>query len=277
MRRLILPGLALLACGAMLGCSRASDAAQPSRQVLTIHASDFRYELPASFPAGLTTIRLINHGAEPHHSQMIRLAPGHTPEEFFAALAAGGPPPAWISMVGGPNAVLAGDTSVVVQDLEPGTYILLCFIPGADRVPHFVKGMQAVMEVTPATQSALEEPTADVTMTLVDFGFELSGPVKAGNRIIRVENAGPQPHEVVLARMEPGRTVADLLAWEEAGAQGKGPGEWAGGVVALEPGSHAWFSVSLTPGKYILICFVPDAGDGKPHHAHGMSREFEVQ
>jgi hypothetical protein len=35
--------------------------------------------------------------------------------------------------------------------------------------------------------------------------------------------------------------------------------------------------VNLEPGEYGLICFVPDAKDGKPHIAHGMVTQFTVR
>jgi len=35
--------------------------------------------------------------------------------------------------------------------------------------------------------------------------------------------------------------------------------------------------VDLKPGRYALICFLPDASDGKPHFEHGMVREIELE
>lgn len=32
----------------------------------------------------------------------------------------------------------------------------------------------------------------------------------------------------------------------------------------------------VTPGDYGLICFVPDAKDGKPHLVHGMVKTIKV-
>ncbi len=32
--------------------------------------------------------------------------------------------------------------------------------------------------------------------------------------------------------------------------------------------------VELTPREYGLICFLPDAQDGKPHVAHGTLKQF---
>ena len=36
-------------------------------------------------------------------------------------------------------------------------------------------------------------------------------------------------------------------------------------------------TASFTPGDYTLLCFVPDAKDGKPHIAHGMVKNFTVK
>jgi hypothetical protein len=34
--------------------------------------------------------------------------------------------------------------------------------------------------------------------------------------------------------------------------------------------------MDFEPGRYALLCFVPDAGDGMPHFMHGMVQEFTV-
>jgi len=34
---------------------------------------------------------------------------------------------------------------------------------------------------------------------------------------------------------------------------------------------------TFTAGDYALLCFVPDAKDGKPHLAHGMVKQFSVK
>jgi hypothetical protein len=33
----------------------------------------------------------------------------------------------------------------------------------------------------------------------------------------------------------------------------------------------------MTPGNYVMLCFLPDAKDGKPHLDHGMVKEFTVK
>jgi uncharacterized cupredoxin-like copper-binding protein len=44
----------------------------------------------------------------------------------------------------------------------------------------------------------------------------------------------------------------------------------------MEPGGAAQFTVALEPGDYVLACFVPDAGDGKAHLAHGMAQPVKI-
>jgi uncharacterized cupredoxin-like copper-binding protein len=112
-------------------------------------------------------------------------------------------------------------------------------------------------------------------MSLRDFSFVLSGPLASGRRTIEVRNDGDQTHEVELVRLAPGKSVHDVLAWVEKPA-GPPPGLPLGGVSPVARGGVASFEVELTPGRYGMICFLPDVGDGKPHHEHGMIREFEV-
>ena len=58
--------------------------------------------------------------------------------------------------------------------------------------------------------------------------------------------------------------------------KGPPPAEPVGGVGALENGMRASFTADLTAGDYGLICFIPDAKDGKMHLAHGMMKTIKV-
>jgi uncharacterized cupredoxin-like copper-binding protein len=268
--------LALSASGALAACSgQSASNAQATPNEVTITAHDYSFDGPDSISAGVTTIKLVNQGTELHHLQLVRLEEGKTMQDLLAAFAAGGPPPSWASLVGGPNAVVPGKSNSVVQSLEPGHYGFLCVIPGLDGVPHVMKGMEASLTVTPAT-STVQEPAPDAVMTLMDYGFQFSKPLTAGARIIRVENTAEQPHEVVLVRLKPGKTAAEMAAWEMSGRKGDAPGEWVGGLVGLTKGQHSSFAVNLETGTYGLICFFPDAQDGKPHLMHGMVQDIQV-
>ena len=274
-RRFLVAGLALgAAC------------AKPARQatgpnVVTIMATDFAFGVPDTIPAGLTAFRLVNQGKELHQASLIRLKDGKTVADFQSGLQAAmqshSPPPPWVSFVGGPNAVTPGDTGVATQTLEPGNYVFVCWIPSADGTPHIMKGMMHAMVVTPNQAPAVAEPAAGVSIKLTDYDYALSNPLTAGTHTVRVENAGPQPHEIVITALPAGKTLQDFIAWEKGGEKGPIPtGKWLGGVVGLDAGAHAQFTATFAPGNYLLLCFWPDAKDGKPHLMHGMAKQISV-
>ncbi len=254
----------------------ATAATAPPANVVTFIARDYGFEGPAQIPAGITLFRLDNQGKELHHMVIARLDEGRTYDSLLAAMRKPGPPPRWMYLAGGPNASNPGAGSNATMNLIPGHYAIMCFIPGADGVPHMAKGMISPLEVTAATGPMAREVPADVTITLTDYGFELSSPLTAGNHVIAVENHGPQPHEVVLARLSPGKTVKDIEAWEKGGEKGLPPVSPLGGIAPMMATESGQFTVDLTPGDYALICFVPDSKDGKPHLVHGMVKSVKV-
>ena len=162
------------------------------------------------------------------------------------------------------------------MELEAGTYAILCFIAGPDGVPHLVNGMTRALYVVPSARARAAEPVATDTLTAADFSFTNSAALVAGTRTFLFRNRGPQPHEVVFARLAPGRSAADMVRWFLRPV-GTAPGELLGGSFAIRPDQRAWVTVRFTPGEYALICFYPDVVDGRPHAAHGMVRQVTVR
>jgi uncharacterized cupredoxin-like copper-binding protein len=275
----VLAGLALASCrsdkppAAETGTPAAATSAAPS--TVTVTTTDFSFDAPSELPAGLTTFLLVNRGPSLHHIQLVKFGEGKTLDDFAAALKAGGPPPKWVTMEGGPNPSELGDTSSTTVALEPGNYAMICFIPGPDGIPHVAKGMVRPLTVTAAAGATAAEPEADVVMKLVDYDFELSKPLPAGRYTIRIENGGPQEHEVAIVKLDSGKEPMDFAAWGEKQV-GKAPGTLHGGVSGIMPGDEAFVEVDLAPGEYALICFVPDSKDGKGHYHHGMAKKVTV-
>lgn len=250
-------------------------AAEPN--LVTVTASDFAFAAPATLPAGLTTVRLVNQGKEMHHVQIVRLDEGHTVEELMQAGKQHGPLPAWARFVGGPSVPAPQGFTEATLDLPAGTYALVCFIPSADGVPHLMKGMVKPLTVVPAQQpSEARAPEADVRLVLRDYAYDITPEITAGRHVIHVENTAVQPHEVVFMRLSPGKTPQDLLAWEQS-RNGPPPAMPVGGTTLLSTGQDNLLQIDFEPGEYALLCFVPDAGDGKPHVAHGMVRQITVR
>ena len=280
----------LVTAGTVAGCNsdRGSPDKQPSSAATTdtaggapgtvnVTAKDFGFDAPAQVTAGQVTIHLENHGKELHQAQIVRLEDGKTMGDLAAAMKKPGPTPSWVKFVGGPNGVAPGQQSNATSVLTPGSYAYLCFIPSPDGVMHAAKGMVQPFEVTASASTASAAlPEADVSVKLVDYDFQLSKPLTPGKHTILVENAGPQPHELVLLRLGPGKKVEDFAAWAEGGLKGPPPAEPLGGVTVLDKGGRGSFQVELSAGDYGLICFVPDSKNGKPHLAHGMMKTIKV-
>ena len=243
---------------------------------MTVTATDYAFEAPDSMAAGAVSVQLVNHGKELHQVQLIRLEQGKTLADVAQVLKSGGAIPTWIKFVGGPNGVAPGQETQATAVLPPGHYAYICLIPSPDGVIHAAKGMARPFTVTEASSpTASEIPKADVTIKLSDYDFQPSQPLKAGRQTIMVENAGPQPHEVVLLKLAPGKTTEDFAAWAEH-MKGAPPAQPLGGVTILDKGGRGSFTADLTPGDYGFICFYPDQKDGKPHLAHGMMKNFKV-
>lgn len=271
----IAPMLAIALAAAACAKEPAQDvAAAPQSVVIT--ATDYGFELPsAPVQAGLTALTLVNNGQEIHHITLFQLADGKTVDDFMSAIANPGPPPAWAVAMGGPNGAPPGGQANATLVLEQGSYVLVCFIPSPDGVPHLAKGMVMGLEVEPAAGPVAALPAGDIQVALMDYSFALSRTPAAGPNTFTISNQGQEGHELVLVRLTPGATLEEVVAWIEGGEQGPPPGIPVGGVSGMNPGQVQNFTATLEPGSYGLLCFIP-APDGAPHFAHGMAATFTV-
>jgi uncharacterized cupredoxin-like copper-binding protein len=279
----------LAAATAAIGCtakeapkvdSAALAAAAPATpNVVTITAKDFAFEAPDSIPSGMTTLVLKNTGTTLHHAQLLRLKEGKTLADLQAGMKnmkPTDPMPPWIEEAGGVNVPEPGAETSATLMIEPGNYVLLCFVDTPDKVPHVMKGMIKGLTVTPSTKPSAPAPTADVTVTLSDYTFAFSTPLTAGRHTVKIENSATQHHEFVLFQLLPGKTMDDFAKWG-ATYKGPAPAKAMGGAPGIAPGQSQYVSLDLTPGDYVVICFLPDAKDGKPHMQHGMVMPIKVQ
>jgi uncharacterized cupredoxin-like copper-binding protein len=247
-------------------------------RVVYVKTTEYHIAIPDTLPAGETTFRVVNAGHELHHVVFVRLLGGHGVADLLAAMKSDDPPPRWAKVDGGPNAVSPGDTSLATTvPLRAGHYAVVCMIPGANEVPHAAMGMIGDLVVRPASYpAAAAAPSHGATISLFDYGYKSSAPITRATKEVLVRNDGTQPHELVLVRLLPGRTMADLAAWSKKMATPP-PAEFLGGVGPIEPGESNSLALSLPPGHYAMLCFLADAKDRAPHIEHGMVREFTIQ
>jgi hypothetical protein len=245
-------------------------------QWVTFTATDFAFAGPDSIAPGFTTIRLVNQGTQDHHLILGRLEDGKTLQDLMAfAKDHPGAEPPFLSWRGAANGIAAGGSDGATVDLPSGKYIALCFLPDpTDGRDHLSKGMIKELVVAGSPGPA-QAPEAEGEIRLKDFSFELPALV-AGTHTFRVINDGPLTHELQVVRLNDGATAQDYLAAFAPGAKGPPPGVMIGGPGAYSRGLEGYWTVTLTPGNYVLLCFVPDPADGKPHLMKGMVRELSI-
>jgi plastocyanin len=277
MLRRAVPALVLLAA-----CSKPAETppAEPTAaapQVITYTASDFAFTGPDTIAPGMTTIQLVNDGKQEHHLVLGQLSEGTTLDAVMAEMQANpNGEPKGIVWVGGAGGAVPTGTSGATNDLTPGRYVAFCFLPDPTDggKPHIMKGMLKEIVVA-GTPNGAPAPTADVEIHLSDFAFSPT-TLTAGTHTIKVVNDGKQTHEIALARLDEGATAEAFLAALAPGAKAPPPGQPAGGNGAISPGKANYLTVTLTKGTYLLLCFVPDTADGKPHVMKGMVQTVVV-
>lgn len=271
---------ALVLMAVFVGLSVGDDAVAGARadKPVVIVAHDYGFTGPDRIPAGMTTVQVVNQGKDLHHVQIMQLTEGKTAADFQMAMKADSShQPAWAKLVGGPNAVVPGGAATATMALSSGNYLLLCLIPDSKGVPHVDLGMVKPITVEATKRPVAAPPAADLTITMTDFAFAISQPIKAGKHTLYVKNARNQPHEVVVVKLDGGKTVKDFGAAFAPDASGPPPGQAMGGLVGIEEGAAGYFTGQFEPGQYGLICFFPDSTTGAPHFTKGMVLDFMVK
>ena len=293
--------IVLISATALLAACRAedeavrTDTASAAPNIVSLAAAEYTFQAPDSIPAGWTTFQMANHGTEIHYGHIVRLEDGKSVQDLVGAYAeairTSGPRPAWVTRFGGPGGTAPGDTSRVTQQLEPGSYVWICPVEDEEGHPHFAKGEVKPFVVHPAGTPTADRgaaPRASMEIRLLDFSFAFEAPPAAGQHTIRVHNAGREPHDLVLFRLTPGKTVADVgraLNPERARRTDPEGGEAPlpleslvsgfAGIAVIRPGMEAFFDTDLTPGEYVLACMTT-APDGRSHIEHGMIQQVSI-
>ena len=253
----------------------AAPTAPPASEV-TITATEYTFE-PSTrrIAAGRVRLTLDNQGDEPHQVQLGLVEPGTTADSFHRTFHEQGPGAAekLLRWQTGVNGVEPGEKGTVVGDLKPGQYLMICFVPGHDGVSHIDKKMIVPVEVVPGGEP-VAEPTAEGEIVVEDYAIDLPEGFD-GKGTFAVRNRGPADHELILMRYKPGKGLADLVAWSEAGTKGTPPVVYTSGVGTIPRGETSWVDLDLAPGRYIALCVITGP-TGQPHALMGMTKEFEI-
>ncbi len=258
-------------CGAL--------AADPSAgpPVAIFSALDDRFEGPDTLPSGLVAIQLRNEGREPHQLQLLKLAEGHTPEEFSSFVQQShGTLPRWVRHMGGPNGVDPGGSADAVLSLEPGLYVVTCAVPRRGSHSHVAMTQPKALRVV-GGHTPPPDFRASVHMAMFDYEYVVIQDLRRGPQTFYVVNRGKQTHQVNLVRLNDGASADDILSAFDPGEAGPLPGRLLGGMAGLEPGGRGMFTASLSPGRYAMMCLFPDPASPDGHAARGMVMRFTIE
>ena len=121
-------------------------------------------------------------------------------------------------------------------------------------------------------RSSLPEST-EVVVTGSDYAFQLPDTLRPGQTTLRFVNAGKVDHEMGMALLKPGITLAQVLDLVKAGGSPDSLLDGVVGILIARPGvtTLGSLAIDLIPGRtYALFCNFQDAPDKPPHSALGM-------
>jgi hypothetical protein len=286
-----------------------SGACAPSdRNVVDVIARGLTFEAPDELPSGWTTFRFKNESGMIHFAVLERVPEGVGVEEHQeqvapvfqegmnllnagegdAALQKFGELPEWFGQIvfmGGPGLTSPGQTSRASVYLEPGTYLLECYVK-TDGVFHSYNpnpsayGMIHEFTVTEEPSGA-PEPSATVRITLSsERGIEVEGDLVAGEHTFAVHFEDQRIHEhfvghdVHLVRLTDDTDLDELATWmdwtQPMGLETPAPAEFLGGTNEMPAGKTGYFTVILEPGRYGWVAEVPSPDE------KGMLKTFTI-
>lgn len=264
--------------------------------VVEVTSTGMNFDAPDEIPSGWTTFRYHNATGMTHFAQLERLPNGIGVADqqlevapvfqrgmdllnggrFDDALAAFGQLPAWffeVVFTGGPGLTAPGHTSETTVYLEPGTYLLECYMKTNGIFHSFdpsgdTYGMVREITVAEARSRAREpEPTLELAISSGN-GIRVDQDIRPGKHTIAVHfedqvvHGHFLGHDVHLVRLQDDTDMAALATWmdwtQPTGLEVPAPAEFLGGVSDMPAGSTGYMSVVLTPGRYAWIAEVPD-------------------
>ena len=243
---------ALTSCATSEGEAPKKEAKPKPPQEIRIAVTDESYKMPREFESEPVALTLQNKGEEVHRAYFARLNQGVTDREVRSALSES--PDALFSLVtvaGSMPEIEPGASSEVGMLFPEGDYLVLD--PEVEGPPPL-----NFFAVSAASGPEVAEPVADYSIEAGDFYFKLSDAT-SGKATVEITNVGRQGHEVGIGK----------------GANGQGAEETT--VFAPAPGGKMWTTLTLEPGDYTLICFLPDPKTGKSHVKLGMKQNFTVE
>jgi len=174
---------------------------------------------------------------------------------------------------GGPGFTSAGLSSKTTVYLDPGSYVIECYVKDENETFHSYIGMLELLTVTDE-ESGDENPNSSSAVTISsESGISMNGDIKPGNQTIEITFEDQIAHEhllghnVQLLKLSDATDhnlltdVAEWMDWRTPGSLvNRGPEgvQFLGGSMEMIAGGKAYFHVDIVPGEYAWIAEVPN-------------------
>jgi len=247
-----------------------------------------------TIPSGWNTFRFINKSSEPHFVLIDKYPEGKTEkdaieevgpifqnamdlinqgkqEEGFAEF---GKLPEWFSQVyqvGGVGLVSSKTSAETTLKLEPGEYIIECYVKMANGTFHTTMGMaKTIVASDEDSGNTPPESTVEIKISKAE-GIQYDKAIGKGKHVFAVhfEDQGPHEnfvgHDVNLVKLIEGSDIGVLEAWmnwvDPKGLISPPPVGviFLGGVNDMPAGGTGYIHADLEPGNYAFVSEVPNS------------------
>jgi uncharacterized cupredoxin-like copper-binding protein len=218
-------------------------------------ATEYAFDVPSEVEGGLVTFNFENQGGAVHEYAFGKIDEGTTPEEVDAAIDKTGKLPDSVQDAGTFGIQTAGASISATQQLDPGAYEFLCFLPGPGGKSHLELGMHAGFTVSGDNGASAPDTAASVSAT--ENGFDVPASIPAGDQTLELQSQVGKPFLTELVKFEPGKEIADVDQWFKSGFEGTPPATLYGGIFLQD--SPAYLGEDFESGStYDVVA--PDAG-----------------
>jgi len=262
--------------------------------VIEVITEAMDFQLPDTISSGWNTFKYFNNSEEPHFFILEKMPDSIRIENYKKELI---PPfiaafnyfiegnneagmkefeniPEWFSKVslgGGVGLTSAHSTSQSTIYLNPGIYVMECYVRMPNGMAHAFMGMIKELVVI-EEKTNQEAPIADYNISLSSAeGITFLDSLKVGDYTFAVNFKDQKQYETMLGHdinlvklenvslldtLSTWINAADLKAFRSPAPKGL---TFLGGVEDLPQGNTGYFNVSLDEGYYVLISEIPDA------------------
>jgi hypothetical protein len=269
----------------------AAEAKNDTAVMVVTNVMDF--QIQDTIQSGWQTFRYTNKSAEPHFLLLEKYPDGKNIEDgkkevvpvfqngmnlinegdMDAAMKAFGELPEWfgsIVMMGGTGLISPGETAVTTLHMEPGYYVMECYVKMSEGVFHSAMGMLEDLVVTTDSTTYLP-PSANTVPVYISStdGIVVNDSILPGQQVFEVNFIDQVIHEhfighdVNLVRLDTPASLDLLEPWlnwsDPKGLITPAPEgvTFLGGVNEMPAGYVGYFTANLVPGEYALISEVP--------------------